>query len=155
MVRRRVFSILGGLGLAALVAGGALAQKGPQQQQGQDPLVGNWRITGANVHNCVASYPTGTMVVRPPAQPGGDYTVRARHVWRNEALPGCPQPENPGEQTDMEGAIRRQGNRVALVLRDAQGQVHGPWGYILEGNTLRFQCESCIKTNFRWVRVSP
>lgn len=149
--RRRVFSILGGAAMAALIAGGALAQKGPQVQ---DPLVGTWGITGQNVHQCVVSIPTGTMIVRPPSRPGGDYPVRARHLWRNEALPGCPPPESPGEQTDMEGAIRRQGNQVALVLRGADGRIHGPWGYILEGNTLRFQCETCIKTSFQWVRTT-
>lgn len=149
--RRTVFTMLGGAALAALLASAAWAQKGPQAP---DPLVGVWRITGHNVHRCVVSIPTGTMIVRPPAQPGGDYTVRARHLWRNEALPGCPPPDSPGEQTDMEGAIRRQGNRVALVLRGGDGRVHGPWGYVLEGNTLRFQCETCIKSNFQWVRVN-
>jgi len=155
--RRTIFSILGGATLAALLAGGAIAQKGPEQPQrpaAPDPLVGTWTITGHNVHQCVASYPTGTMVVRPPTEAGGDYPVRARHVWRNEALPGCPPPGSPGEQTDLEGAIRRQGNQVALVLRAADGRVLGPWGYVIEGNTLRFLCETCVKTSFRWVRQS-
>lgn len=148
MARRGILVIGGGLAIAAMLTAASFAQKAP------DPLVGTWTVTGHNVHECVISYPSGTLEVGAPPQPGGDYPVRVRQSWRSVALPGCPEPESTGETTDLQGAIRRQGNRVALVVRNAEGQVLGPWGYEIEGNSLRFICEPCVKTNFRWVRRS-
>ena len=146
--RAAIGGTIGGAALLALLAGASFAQKAP------DPLVGNWTVTGFNVHECHIAYPTGTMEVRPPPQQGGDYPVRVRQAWRIEARPGCPEPESTGEKNELEGAIRRQGNRVALVVRNAEGRVLGPWGYEIEGNTLRFLCEPCVKTSFRWIRGS-
>ena len=147
--RRTIFSILGGAACAALIATAATAQKAPTPA---DPLVGLYGVTGQNVHECRVSIPSGTLEVRAPERPGGDYPVRVRQSWRTQPLPGCPEPESPSESWDYEGALRRQGNLVALVLRGPDGRVLGPWGYQIEGNALRFICESCVKTNFRWVR---
>lgn len=147
MTRRGMIGrILGLAAGVALLAGSAVAQKAP------DPLVGTWTVTGQNVHECRVSIPAGSMEVRPPAQPGGDYPVRVRQSWRTLPLPGCPEVTQPGESWDFEGMIRRRGGVVALALRDRDGRVLGPWGYQLEGNTLRFLCEECVKTSFRWVR---
>lgn len=144
--RSAILGLLGGTAAAVLLAAAPLAQKAP------DPLVGTWRVTGHNVFPCEVSYPTGTLEVSPPPRPGGDYPVRLRQSWRTEALPGCPEPRNPTEAPVLEGELRRRGNLVALVVRNAEGRVLGPWGYEMEGQSLRFLCERCVKTSFRWVR---
>lgn len=151
MARRTVYSMLGGLALAGLVAGSALAQKGPQQAP--DPMLGTWRVSGQNVVDCRLSTPTGSLQVLR-ANGDGTYAVRLALTWRSEALPNCPPPEQPTSEVNAEGTIRREGRRVTLEIVFANGERGGPWDYEMEqgDRAMRFQCQQCIKTTFRWER---
>lgn len=142
--------LLGGALLASMAAT-ALAQKPPAAPgPAGDRLAGYWVFNRQTEADCRVTRMMAGMLVRPG--PRGDYVVTSRRAMRQTAGRGCPPMGASEKVEDLEGAMRVQGDLVAVVLRGRDGRMH-TFGYRLGENTLTAECTDCIERGTPWRRT--
>ena len=146
-MRRKAIGLLLGAALLSVSSTTGRAQQRP------DPMLGSWRAAGQTVTACLVSTSSGAMrVVRHLHDEA--YAVRVVLSWRHAARPGCPALDAAVTRVAADGILEGAGNSMTLRIASPVGEYVGHWTYELEqgARAMRYVCQECAGSGFRWVR---